>query len=314
MQYFDKHQRHYNEKDDAVNGGSLHLMINCVNVKEYAVPINKNKQMPIPHLFHQIWLNFNNYSGINSSTGNNFSNLVNTMPPKQYSKMRKSWKQHHPDAQFILWNDTMAHAFIKEYFPDWYQRWLEYKQPICKCDSLRVMLLIVYGGVYVDIDAECYTNMYHLMDKSSVILTQCKSLGYKYLNNFYLAAEATHPFFWFVLKRMESKHRGLMHLSHSVVSPLFVTGPALIASSYRKFARTQPLKSRSIKIINANLVKSDIRDSGKFLFGHFSHAKWVTHSGLIVDVLRGAISLFVVIVVAIFLLKKKKYYVQSTNI
>jgi mannosyltransferase OCH1-like enzyme len=52
----------------------------------------------------------------------------------------------HPGYQFMSWNDENAAEFVASHFPDLYPMWSSYRFVIQKADSLRYMVLYVYGG------------------------------------------------------------------------------------------------------------------------------------------------------------------------
>jgi inositol phosphorylceramide mannosyltransferase catalytic subunit len=54
----------------------------------------------------------------------------------------------HPNYQFRLWTDANATDFVTSHFPELYNMWSSYKYTIQKADSLRYMVLYVYGGKF----------------------------------------------------------------------------------------------------------------------------------------------------------------------
>lgn len=85
----------------------------------------------IPKIIHQIW--------------------IGSPLPDKYLPLIASWQEHHPDWEYILWDDAMIEAFglvNKEQ----YDRSTNWGQ---KADIARYEILYRLGGVYVDIDFEC---------------------------------------------------------------------------------------------------------------------------------------------------------------
>lgn len=87
--------------------------------------------MPIPKIIHQIWIG------------------SNPIP----SKLLRTWKDKHPDYEYILWNETE----IKN-------RGLQIRcqkefdminEIVGKVDILRLEILYKYGGIYIDADSIC---------------------------------------------------------------------------------------------------------------------------------------------------------------
>lgn len=87
---------------------------------------------PIPRIIHQIWLG--------------------SPLPRQLRKYSDSWRARHPDWEFRLWTDREVDEL------DFGTRDL-YDESTCwgqKSDLLRVELIDRFGGVYVDLDYQCF--------------------------------------------------------------------------------------------------------------------------------------------------------------
>ncbi len=85
----------------------------------------------IPKVIHQIW--------------------IGSPLPDRYLPLIASWKEAHPDWQYILWDDSMIEA-LDLVNKDQYKESKNWGQ---KADIARYEILYRFGGVYVDIDFEC---------------------------------------------------------------------------------------------------------------------------------------------------------------
>lgn len=79
--------------------------------------------------------------------------------PAQYQKWSEGWKKIHPDFEYILWDAEKVKEFelynqLKDKCSSWAQ----------KSDVLRYCILERYGGIYADMDYECYKNFSPLME------------------------------------------------------------------------------------------------------------------------------------------------------
>jgi hypothetical protein len=86
----------------------------------------------IPKVIHQIWLG--------------------SPLPRKLARYAATWRKHHPDWEVKLWTDQEVADF------DFSSREL-YESSTCwgqKSDLLRIEILNRFGGVYVDLDYECY--------------------------------------------------------------------------------------------------------------------------------------------------------------
>lgn len=122
---------------DGVLGALCEEDVRCTLARfESLYEANRNSQPlatpTIPRLIHQIWLG--------------------SPLPRQLQKYSDSWRKLHPDWELKLWTDREVDTF------DFGTRDL-YDQATCwgqKSDLLRVELLDRFGGVYVDLDYECF--------------------------------------------------------------------------------------------------------------------------------------------------------------
>ncbi len=77
-------------------------------------------------------------------------------PPPDLLPLMQSWRQHHPDYECILFNDTSARAFITANFSsDVLQAYVQARHPAQKADIFRLAFLCASGGFYADADDRC---------------------------------------------------------------------------------------------------------------------------------------------------------------
>ncbi len=93
----------------------------------------------IPKIIHQIWIG-------------------DSEIPQQCQLYIDSWKKHHPEWEYRLWTDD---NMIKLQNQDLYDSTTNVRQ---KADIARYELLYHFGGIYVDIDMECFKNIEPLLD------------------------------------------------------------------------------------------------------------------------------------------------------
>jgi hypothetical protein len=91
---------------------------------------NYQESPRIPKIIHQIWLG--------------------SPVPKKFQDLMQTWKQKHPDWQYILWTDKDIGEF-KLVNEAAYNLAPNYGM---KSDILRYEILLRYGGLYIDTDQE----------------------------------------------------------------------------------------------------------------------------------------------------------------
>jgi len=195
-------------------------MINQIQVHNYSSllrgslnrsPMIENSLLKIPKIIHQTWKNKN--------------------VPMEYYPWMNSWIQNHLDWEYKFWTDLENREFVKDFYPEHLHVYDSYKKNIQRVDFVRVLYLYHFGGLYVDLDFECYrSNIPLLLDRSLVFasepLEHAKSQKRnRMLCNAWMASIPKHPFWLAVLYEM--------HQRASSDKVLFSTGPILLDDVYQ---------------------------------------------------------------------------------
>lgn len=118
----------------------------------------------IPKIIHQIWLG-------------------KRPIPTQIQSYMQSWKTYHPDWKFILWTEDNLIPLQNQ---ELYNQVIDLRQ---KADIVRYEVLYQYGGIYVDIDMECFKNIEPLLQGVEFFLGTEDDL---YLSNELMAVTKKH--------------------------------------------------------------------------------------------------------------------------
>jgi mannosyltransferase OCH1-like enzyme len=231
--------------------------------------------MTIPKIIHQIWFDLGKGAQV----------------PEKYNQFRESWKACHPDAECILWTREKADKFLLKHYPWFCPTYNQYKQTIFQIDALRLCILDHFGGIYADMDVECYKSLDSLLEnpKINLVLTQpsmpvISKLRTKYqLTNFFYASCPQHPFIRYCLYKQIEKSRSLFNSKHTAVGPLLVTGPLFLTFCLRHYG-IRP----DMCIISA--------DTNAY-FKHHGHGSWIMGKNIAHDGVKGLLIAFVVIFV-----------------
>jgi hypothetical protein len=109
--------------------------------------------MAIPRIFHQVW--------------------VGGKPvPAKFRPWQESFRRHHPDWEYRLWDDAACLALIRERFPAAAERWQAITQLAQRADVARYMILAVHGGLYADIDCECRRPLDFLRPEDELVVAE----------------------------------------------------------------------------------------------------------------------------------------------
>jgi inositol phosphorylceramide mannosyltransferase catalytic subunit len=103
----------------------------------------------IPKIFHTIWLG-------------------DKPMPERWRHCWESWKDYHPSWDWCLWTDGLAARAVAEQMPvSPFELPGEFDARRAS-DVLRYELLWLFGGVYVDVDFECFRPIDSLLESVSL--------------------------------------------------------------------------------------------------------------------------------------------------
>lgn len=124
------------------------------------------KSIKIPKIIHQIWVGPNPI-------------------PDDYLVYRDTWNQYHPDWNIKLWTD--------ENLPMLHNQQLYNQATIMaqKADIARYELVYRFGGIYIDIDFECFKSLEPLLIGIDGFIV--KSLWKGFISNGFFGAIPKHP-------------------------------------------------------------------------------------------------------------------------
>lgn len=135
---------------------------------------------PVPTLVHQTW--------------------KTREVPVRFRAPCASWRRHHPTWSYRLWADEDLSAFVQAEYPSLWPLYRRYPHDIQRVDAARYMILHRLGGLYADLDVECL-HPFDELRSHELTLPVTAPLGY---SNDLMLGRPGHPFFAFLLERLES--------------------------------------------------------------------------------------------------------------
>jgi len=153
------------------------------------------KLIKIPKILHQTWKDHD--------------------LPEKFRIWQNSWIRHHPDWEHRFYTDDDCTAFIRQTFPGWLDIYKHYREPVQRADLFRYLIIYHCGGLYADMDMECFKPIDSLMEERFCLfsieayLTSGfqKELDYPkpfQVANCIFAAGPYHPFLDHILKRVKA--------------------------------------------------------------------------------------------------------------
>ena len=95
--------------------------------------------MAIPKIIHQVW-----------------EGRTEPCMPTRLQILARTWREQNPDWEYHLWNGEEMDELVEKHFPEYLSLYRSFSYNVQRWDTIRYMILYVYGGVYTDLDTECF--------------------------------------------------------------------------------------------------------------------------------------------------------------
>eukprot|EP00884_Botryococcus_braunii_P001135 jgi/Botrbrau1/11021/Bobra.101_1s0019.1 len=182
----------------------------------------------IPPILHQIFLD--GEAQYQKEAASNTTKFL--------ASWRDTCKEHHQDWQYMWWDMAAARAFLQEHFAWFLPTFDAYPKTVLKGDALRPFLLYHYGGVYLDLDCECFRPMTAWINKYNLVL-QSEYATERDIVNAVMASAPQHRYWKLVIRIMMRRAEGLRAGANGVINPMTIigsTGPGVTTLAFKQFA------------------------------------------------------------------------------
>ena len=191
--------------------------------------------MGVPRIIHQIWIHHDD------------------IPLYKYDiKHIQSWKNNHPTWKYNLWSMSDCDQLIETHFPRIKSQY-DAGQYVVKADICRVAVLIIHGGIYADLDTECFKSFDSLVDDVDVTIKNNS-------NSFFMAPKGAV----FLEKFME-----YLYEKRNVHQPLLFAGPLAILDFEKRLEDDGCFRNEG-----TFCEKNGLRHEGAFAI-HYSIKNWM---------------------------------------
>lgn len=174
--------------------------------------------------------------------------------PEHWKQTPDSWKEHHPTWKYIFWDDKRCRALVAKHFPKYLKIFDSYPYPIQRADSIRYMMLYMYGGLYADLDMMAKKSVDDLFSRdASVYLLTTPNTGI--VTNCFMASKRGSKFWKHVLKTMRElsiNPNPLWVSKHMIV--MNTTGPSMLQQAYESYMQMESENSRSIHLLPQSYI------------------------------------------------------------
>ncbi len=158
--------------------------------------------------------------------------------PEPMQALVEGWSIRHPEWQIKLWTDEDNRKLIQQHYPWFLQIFDGYPQNIMRADAVRYFILHHEGGVYADLDVECFQPIDEIINKTrlflsvepeehiSTALATCRGLPFMLCNAF-MGSEPGHTFWQYTFSIL--KQQGNCPYVLDATGPFMLTGAGLTA-------------------------------------------------------------------------------------
>lgn len=137
----------------------------------------------IPKIIHQVWIG------------------PRTLP--EYCKHHmQTWKDLHPDYEFKFWDNNNLPK-LPDKAQAQFDRYGSMEKWAFQCDVLRMHIVNTFGGVYVDVDYECFKRIDPLLVKKMFFVL--RGLNIHWVPNSIFGSEPNNPIFNYIIENMKDE-------------------------------------------------------------------------------------------------------------
>lgn len=183
--------------------------------------------MSIPKIIHQIWL------------GKLFIPLV-------FKRLSDSWQTQYLDWEYFFWNTDKATEFVNQEFPQYVSLYNTLSYDVQRVDLLKYLILLKFGGVYIDIDYEPLKSIEPILENQAL----CFGLEPKQYSDFHQAEYFLGNAFMASIPNHEFLSQLVEHISDNLASVdipkenkyyyvMNSTGPLLLNNFYQSYLSKQ---------------------------------------------------------------------------
>lgn len=168
----------------------------------------------IPKIIHQIW-----------------DNEKKLEAPVRLRILADTWRINNPQWRYHLWKADEMNNLVKTEFPDFWPTYKSLNYPIQRLDVIRYLILYTYGGVYTDLDTECFRPLEDLFNGRAFCFGEEPEGNNihldlaRFVGNAFMASSPKHPGWWAVLEEI----RISLKRNYKVQTVLNTTGPLMIS-------------------------------------------------------------------------------------
>ncbi len=230
--------------------------------------------MHIPRIIHQVW------------EGHREPQI-----PTRLKILSETWKEKNPSWEYRLWGKNEMDELLRTHFADFEPTYREFKHDVQRWDAIRYMILYIYGGVYTDLDTECYRSIDTLLEDKEICIglepDEHIHQGYPkpFIGNAFMCSISSHVFWLDVLHAIKQNVIANDNIKHKGTYVLSTTGPLMMSETIAKYKSSKKIdlllakdvapvsKFDMIDMINGNTKKFENKIKDAYC-AHYFFGSW----------------------------------------
>ena len=178
-------------------------------------------------------------------------------PPRKLFSPRwaRSLRDLNPGWQYRLWTDAENRALIATRYPSLLAMYDGYASAIQRADFARYAIVHSHGGVYADLDTECFQPFAPLLEGAALVLSYKSGANFsRGACNSIFASAAAHPFWPVVFDVLRNRSQTSLETGHTAV--LYSTGPSVLREALRRLLRLpdgHPITPAALDLLRKHL-------------------------------------------------------------
>ena len=227
--------------------------------------------MAIPKIIHQVW-----------------EGRTEPCMPTRLQILARTWREQNPDWEYHLWNGEEMDELVEKHFPEYLSMYRSFPYNVQRWDTIRYMILYVYGGVYTDLDTECFKPINPLVEEITMGIGEEPPVkeNFTCMGNAFMVSEKACSC-WLTI--LEDIQLNTSEKESSMMTIMDSTGPFMVDRLFERLRNENKACCISYRLA-APVTKYDMRDyifQGKRdLFqhkikdaycAHYFFGSWDTH-------------------------------------
>ena len=206
--------------------------------------------MAIPKIIHQVW-----------------EGRTEPSMPARLQILARTWQEKNPDWEYHLWNGEEMDKLVEAHFPEYLSLYKSFPYSVQRWDTIRYMILHVYGGVYTDLDSECFRPIDELLKGKTMCFGEEPPSNNIYpeidllIGNAFMASEPKQEGWLKVLEEIQEAMKQEYPKDGRAI--IFTTGPLMLSKLFPELQKQGNVQYLSHK----DVTPVTIRDMRQYI--HF---------------------------------------------